>query len=482
MPKLASELTEREPALDGTHYRELFCRVREGFFVAELIRDRKGRAADFRFLEVNDAFTRQTGVSADAALGHRVSKVIPGFPDEVVQRYGAGVDSGEPAAFEVEVPALARRSYEARAHPVGDERFAVLFLEITERKRIERELEESRALLSDIVESVDQMVWSTRPDGYHDFFNRRWYEFTGASFGSTFGDDWAAMFHPDDRERTFETWRHSLRTGERYEIEYRLRHRSGEYRWVLGRAHAVRNEEGKIIRWMGTCTDIHAQKAIAEQLEIASSELSHRIKNIFAVVGGLLALSVKEHPEAQAFADEFRDRLSALGTAHDYARPHSRSGAAAQGQGTVLGIVRQLLKPYALEGRERIIVEGDDAPLKENAATPLSLAVHELATNAAKYGAFSVPAGQVRVRGEAMGDRYRLCWSEHDGPPVHEPERFGFGTRLVDMTLRHQLGGELTRSWEPEGLEVCLSAPTGQLVAADDGTAGVPVDSPKTPA
>lgn len=482
MAKLGSEQTKREPALSETHYRELFRQIREGFFVAELIRDKAGGAADFRFLEVNDAFTRQTGIGADAALGHRVSKVIPGFPDDIVQRYGAVVDSGEPAAFEVEVPALARRSYEARAHSVGGERFAVLFLEVTERKLIERELEESRAMLSEIVSSVDQMVWSTRPDGYHDFFNRRWYEFTGASFGSTYGDDWAFMFHPDDRERTFESWRHSLQTGEPYEIEYRLRHRSGEYRWVLGRAHPVRNEQGKIIRWMGTCTDIHSQKVLAEQFEMVSKELSHRIKNIFAVVGGLLALSAKEHPEAQVFADGFRDRLSALSTAHDYARPHTRGDAAAPVQGTVLGLVRQLLSPYALEGRERVVAEGDDLPLKNSAATPLSLAVHELATNAAKYGAFSVPAGQVRVRAETIGDRYRLCWSEHDGPPVHEPERFGFGTRLVDMTLRHQLGGELTRNWRSEGLEVCLSAPTGQLVAADDGAAGVPVDSPKAPA
>jgi PAS domain S-box-containing protein len=480
MVQQASVSSECAPALSEAHCREFFRKIREGFFVAKLIRDRKGRAADFRFEEVNDAFTRQTGVSAEQAVGHRVSKVIPGFPDEIVQRYGAVVDSGEPAAFEVSVPALAHRSYEARAHSLGDERFAVLFLEVTERKRIERELEESRALLSDIVESVDQMVWSTRPDGYHDFFNRRWYEFTGASFGSTFGDDWAALFHPDDRERTFSTWRHSLRTGERYGIEYRLRHRSGEFRWVLGRAHPVRDDQGKIIRWMGTCTDIHTQKALYEQLEIASNELSHRIKNIFAVVGGLLALSVKEHPEAQDLADEFRERLSALSTAHDYARPHPGKGVSAQG--TVLGIVRQLLRPYALEGRERIVVEGDDAPLKENAATPLSLAVHELATNAAKYGAFSVPTGQVRVRGEEMGDRYRLCWSEHGGPPVHEPERFGFGSRLVDMTLRHQLGGELTRSWEPQGLEVCLSTPTGRLVSERGGTAGLPVDSPNTPA
>jgi PAS domain S-box-containing protein len=480
MSELASKASECATALSEEHCRELFRKIREGFFVGELIRGADGGPADFVFLEVNDAFTQQTGVSAAAAIGHRARDVIPGFPDDVMRRYESVVDSGDPVAFEVEVPALANRSYEARAHSVGGDRFAVLFLEITDRKRIERELEESRAMLSDIIESVDQMVWSTRPDGYHDFFNRRWYEFTGASGGSTDGAEWANMFHPEDRERTFARWEHCLRTGEPYEIEYRLRHRSGEYRWVLGRAHPVRNEQGTIIRWMGTCTDIHSQKAAADQLELASKELSHRIKNIFAVIGGLLAMTARQHPEAEAFAAELGERLAALSTAHDYARPHGRGGSPAQG--TVLGIVRQLLSPYALDGRERIVVEGDDAPLKESAATALSLAVHELATNAAKYGAFSDPGGQVRVRGEAIGDRYRLCWSEQGGPPVSEPEHLGFGTRLVDMTLRHQLGGELTRDWRPEGLQVCLSASAEQLVGSNDGTAGQPVDSSKTPA
>lgn len=477
-----SQSSQCSSALSEAHCRELFRKIREGFFVAELIRDRRGRAADFRFLEINDAFTRQTGVNIEAALGHRVKRAIPGFPDEVVQKYGTVVDTGEPAKFEVEVPALANRSYEARAHALGGDRFAVLFLEVTERKRLQRELGESRALLSDMVESVDQMVWSTRPDGYHDFFNTRWYEFTGAPFGSTYGNDWVEFFHPDDRTRIFERWDHCLRTGEPYEIEYRLRHRSGEYRWVLGRAHPVRNERGKIIRWMGTCTDIQQHKVAAEQLELASRELSHRIKNIFAVVGGLLALSARQHPEAGAFADDLRNRISALSTAHDYARPHARSGNSKPPEGTVLGIVRQLLRPYELNGHERIVVEGDDGPLKESAATPLSLAVHELATNAAKYGAFSVPAGQVRVRGEQVDGQYRICWRERGGPPVREPEHFGFGSRLVDMTLRNQLGGELTRSWQPEGLEVCLAVPSAQVVDGGGSKAGVPVDSPKAPA
>ncbi|TCD13916.1 hybrid sensor histidine kinase/response regulator [Oricola cellulosilytica] len=121
----------------------------------------------------------------------------------------------------------------------------------------EAQLRQSEARFHAIVDSVDQMIWSTLPDGYHDFYNQRWYDYTGVPPGSTDGEAWNGMFHPEDQERAFARWRHSLQTGELYEIEYRLRHQSGEYRWVLGRAQPVCNEAGEIIRWYGTCTDIH---------------------------------------------------------------------------------------------------------------------------------------------------------------------------------------------------------------------------------
>jgi PAS domain S-box-containing protein len=117
-----------------------------------------------------------------------------------------------------------------------------------------------------IANSIDQLIWSTRPDGFHDYFNRRWYEYTGMPVGSTDGEEWNGMFHPDDQERAWGVWRHSLATGEPYHIEYRLRHRSGEYRWVLGRARPIRDDAGAILRWYGTCTDIHDLKVAQEQL------------------------------------------------------------------------------------------------------------------------------------------------------------------------------------------------------------------------
>jgi PAS domain S-box-containing protein len=148
--------------------------------------------------------------------------------------------------------------------------------ETTERVMTERRMREEEARFHAMADSVDQMIWSTLPDGFHDYYNQRWYDYTGVPEGSTDGEGWNDMFHPEDRERAWAIWRRCLETGEPYHIEYRLRHRSGVYRWVLGRAQAMRDADGAIIRWYGTCTDIHDFKT-AEQALRESEEFNRRI-------------------------------------------------------------------------------------------------------------------------------------------------------------------------------------------------------------
>ena len=154
-----------------------------------------------------------------------------------------------------------------------------------ELARSQEELRESEAKFQAIADSIDHMVWSTLPDGYHDYYNQRWYDFTGVPPGSTDGAGWNDMFHPDDQERAWARWRHSLETGEPYHIEYRLKHRSGVYRWVLGRAQPMRGEGGAIVRWFGTCTDIQeiveARDVLAQsraQLEAMVEERTEELR------------------------------------------------------------------------------------------------------------------------------------------------------------------------------------------------------------
>jgi PAS domain S-box-containing protein len=322
-----------------------------------------------------------------------------------------------------------------------------------------------------LADAMPQMVWSTRPDGFHDYYNGRWYDFTGVPEGTTDGEGWNGMFHPDDQERARARWRHSLESGEPYEIEYRLRHHSGQYRWTLGRALPIRDADGRIIRWMGTCTDIHEQRQMMEEREMIAHELSHRIKNIFSVIAGLIGLSAREHPQIGPVADDLRNRILALGRAHDFVRPHSAESRSEGGHGTLRGVLEQLFAPYAGIGAPRVRITGEDPPVDDRSATPLALLFHELATNAAKYGALSTPEGMVEVDVERADATIHVRWTEKGGPSVNPPGDDGFGSRLMALSAERQLGGRIEREWRPEGLIVSLAIPARSMSRAAAGTA-----------
>lgn len=139
--------------------------------------------------------------------------------------------------------------------------------DITQEKEAQRDLRESEARFRQLADAMPQIVWVTRADGYHEYYNKRWYEYLGLEFEKTCGDGWANSLHPEDRERARLRWAVALETGEPYEIEYRFRRHDGEYRWFLGRALPVRDKSGKITRWYGTCTDIDEQKRMNQQRE-----------------------------------------------------------------------------------------------------------------------------------------------------------------------------------------------------------------------
>ncbi|MBM1172294.1 PAS domain S-box protein [Microvirga arabica] len=153
-------------------------------------------------------------------------------------------------------------------------------VDITEARQAEKALQESEERFRVIANSIDQLIWATQPDGFHDYYNQRWYEYTGVPEGTTDGEGWNGMFHSDDQDRAWGVWRRCLETGEPYHIEYRLRHRSGEYRWVLGRAQPLRGSTGRIVRWYGSCTDIHDLKQAQEEIRRLASMLAERVAEL----------------------------------------------------------------------------------------------------------------------------------------------------------------------------------------------------------
>ncbi|MDB5019579.1 MAG: hypothetical protein JWQ28_706 [Pedobacter sp.] len=179
----------------------------------------------------------------------------------------------------------------------------VVATDLTKQVQARHTIEESALQFQQLADSIIQMVWVTDAKGMHEYSNKRWYDFTGSDFETTKGEGWNQMFHPDDRARAREKWEHSLKTGEPYEIEYRLINKNGDYVWVLGRAAPFYGAEGKITKWFGTCTDINDQKILMQQKDDFISIASHELKTpITTLTASIQILNrMKDNPSAKIF-------------------------------------------------------------------------------------------------------------------------------------------------------------------------------------
>jgi PAS domain S-box-containing protein len=255
-------------------YRTLFESMEQGFCAIQVGFDEDGNPNDFRLTELNPAFTRQSGLGQDL-LGRSLREAVPDLEQSWFDRYGEVVKTGQSIRFVDHAEPLGRW-FEVYAFPIGvreQQSLAILFSDVTERVEKEATLRRSEQELRLRLNAIPQMVWSTLPNGYHDFYNDRWYEFTGTPLGSTDGEGWNGMFHPDDQPRAMQAWKESLATGQPYEIEYRLRHHDGTYRWVLGRALPIRDNAATVVRWMGTCTDIDGRIQATRALQESEARL-----------------------------------------------------------------------------------------------------------------------------------------------------------------------------------------------------------------
>jgi PAS domain S-box-containing protein len=425
--------------------------------------------------------SRETSFCAHAMLGDDIMVVPdatadPRFADNPLVTEGLGIrfyagvplvrDDGVPLGSLCVIDTVPR----AGLTQVQRQGLLVLAADVMVRMNDSRSAAASRAAIGDsdsrfrtLADTMPQMVWSTLPDGFHDYYNARWYEFTGVPAGSTDGEGWNGMFHPDDQERARQVWSHSLATGDPYQIEYRLRRHDGQYRWTLGRALPMYDDASRIVRWFGTCTDIHEQKEASEEREIVAQELSHRIKNIFAVISGLIGFSARAHPGFAPVADDLRARVIALGRAHDFVRPHSAQSRPVAAQTSLHGLLGELFLPYQPQEGVRVVLAGDDVAIDDRSATPLALLFHELATNASKYGALLVDTGTVAITSRHDGDRIVIDWQERGGPAVVAPAKTGFGSQLIELSAARQLGGTVKQVWERAGLRVEISVPATSL-------------------
>ena len=218
-----------------------------------------------------------------------------------------------------------------------------------------------------------------------------------------------------------------------------------------------------------TFRDTTEQRKAEEGQHLLIGELNHRVKNLFSIMGGIVNMSARFARNPQELATAIRGRLNALAKAHDLVLPkflRSNVASKAESVTTLDALLNSILSPYSNSesGETRIVCSGPDIRLGDKATTSLALVVHELATNAAKYGALSNEAGRADVDWRIDADKLWLEWLERDGPPVSPtPSAAGFGSLLAERSVKGQLQGELKREWLGTGLKVTLMLPLLRL-------------------
>ncbi len=327
-------------------------------------------------------------------------------------------------------------------------------------------LAESEKRFRTYAETLPHVVFSLDKDGQPTYINRRWSEFTGRAEGACGACDWESLVHPEDKQRAVAGWRHALADGRKYEATSRYRPHTGAYRWMHVVAVPIRDADGNTASWIGTLTDVHETRLLEAERELVSRELNHRIKNFFAVAQSLIGLTRRESHTIESFADQLRGRLDALHRSYELIRQDQTAGGSRDGL-SLHGLIGQLLKPYEVENRAgHISIEGDDIVVAAGKITAFSLILHELATNAVKYGALSVPDGNIRIAIALIEDRLRIRWEETGGTvPAEGKTHSGFGSRLMRLLVEGQLRGSFSLITEVDGMNILIEIPTQTAVS-----------------
>jgi PAS domain S-box-containing protein len=273
--------------------------------------------------------------------------------------------------------------------------------------------------------------------------------------------DLVSSVHPGDRERMTTAIEAAIRHGAPYDVEYRVRTPDGETRWVHARGRAAQTaDHGGARRMAGVSLDITERKRAEERQKLLVNELNHRVKNTLVSVQSIASQTLRTTSTPEAFRNAFEGRIMALSHTHNLLTEQNWEGAS----------LREIFdfELEAFAARDRIAFDYNrDVQLSPKATVALGMAIHELATNALKYGALSVPGGGVQVvwalESADAAPVLRLTWTERDGPPVRVPTRHGFGARLLEKGLAGELSAQVDLTYASLGLICTMRLPIRAL-------------------
>ena len=258
-----------------------------------------------------------------------------------------------------------------------------------------------------------------------------------------------ALLHPDDIELPRKALAQFTKGVKSYEAEFRVIRPDGEVRWCVGTAAATHDKAGRVVHISGVTVDITERKRAEERQNLLAREVDHRAKNALALAQSIVRLTRGE--SVKAYIQSVEGRINALARVHTVLSLSSWQGA------EIRRLVDEEFAPYSVG--DQVALSGPEVQLRPATAQTLALALHELVTNSAKYGALSTLAGRLSVSWEDDDGLLRLIWREEGGPPVRKPTSQGFGTRSVLASIESQLGGRADFDWRSEGLLCRLAVP-----------------------
>jgi two-component sensor histidine kinase/PAS domain-containing protein len=304
-------------------------------------------------------------------------------------------------------------------------------------------------------------LWSWNVDTDQISMDERAHELWGVPSGAVTFTDLSARIHPEDLDRVRAAFSATREIVGAYEVDFRILHGT-DVRWISGRGRG--DDQGIVGRMMfGVFLDVTERKIAEEAREMIAGEMGHRVKNLFAMALALAGISARTTTTTSEMARDFTLRLNALSRAHDLVRPVLSDPKKAALLGDLLAV---LLEPYTNDGplSANVKVSVPELMVGEASATTLALVVHELATNSIKYGALSKATGTLDVSCRADDSNLVIVWREQGGPPVVAPTGpRGFGSQLIEKSMKGQLGGTIEFEWCTGGVVVTLRVNKARL-------------------
>ena len=442
----AAERARVEGALRESEkrYRGLFETMDEGYLVSDVIFDEDGRAVDIAYVEANPAAIRMVGVDL---RGRRLREVSADYEAYWYEIWGRVARTGQSERMEryASPEGIWYAFYVFKPEPEapGSARVAVLFSDATKRKRAEAALRSSEERFRQFAAASSGALW-VRDAATLDM------EYVSPAISAVYGiapdaflgsvSIWAAALLPEDREAALANLERA-RAGEAVVHEFRIqRPGDGRFRWIRNTDFPLYDDQGQVQRIGGIAEDVTEARLAVEHTAVLLAELQHRVRNIMAVVRAIAARTGERAESVPEYADAMAGRLLTL------ARVQALLTQAANAGVGIAGIVRDELAAQAPQA-DQFALDGPDLILAPKTAEVLTLAVHEMTTNALKYGALATPHGRVAVRW-ATFERHAAPWLGFDwieegapGPAASAPRRRGFGTELIEGRIPYELGG-----------------------------------------